>query len=236
MIFCSTRASCARPRWPAQGKRSPLSGNKVSRVIVRGLTPETSAALGRCGNSTSRACDKLPSVADSPQMRSCGVHPRKRARHNCSSTPRLLPSSSCHSSTITQRSADSCGAVSGYDNSKASDSGVVTSTSSLPLRARRLSRALASPVRRPTCQSSPKASTGSRSARAVSAASARNGVIHNTCRLRCCWRRAGDVALPGLPGDLRPRAANASSNGPPNAASVLPLPVGVCSRPDSPSR
>ena len=108
-----TRCTCDRPRCPAHGKRSPSSGSSVSSTSERGRAACTIAASGRCGNSTSRACSRLPSVADTPQVRSAGAHARTRARHSCSSTPRLLPISSCHSSTTTVRTPASCACVSG---------------------------------------------------------------------------------------------------------------------------
>ncbi|MDQ1189752.1 hypothetical protein QE447_002255 [Stenotrophomonas sp. SORGH_AS282] len=84
-------------------------------------------------------------------------------------------------------------------------------------------------MRSPTCQSSPSAASGSRSARAVSLASARSGVIHSTCS-------AGTVLPARVPGARGSGSTSACSSGPPNIASVLPLPVGVCSSPDSPAR
>ncbi|KAG0909753.1 hypothetical protein G6F31_021582 [Rhizopus arrhizus] len=91
-------------------------------------------------------------------------------------------------------------------------------------RARRLSRALASPVRSATVQSTSSACAAWDNARVVSAASARSGVTHST-------RGPAPAAPCAVAGSAR-----ASSSGPPNAASVLPLPVGVCSSPDWPSR
>ncbi|KAG1314524.1 hypothetical protein G6F62_013910 [Rhizopus arrhizus] len=111
-----------------------------------------------------------------------------------------------------------------FDSNNASDSGVITSTSALPWRARRLSRALASPVRSATVQSTSSACAAWDNARVVSAASARSGVTHST-------RGPAPAAPCAVAGSAR-----ASSSGPPNAASVLPLPVGVCSSPDWPSR
>ncbi len=100
----------------------------------------------------------------------------------------------------------------------------MTSTSALPCRARRLSRALASPVRSATVQARPRSAAVCARARVVSAASARSGVTHSTRGPSPAAARAGAGS------------ASASSSGPPNAARVLPLPVGVCSRPDSPAR
>ncbi|KAG1605637.1 hypothetical protein G6F46_013602 [Rhizopus delemar] len=62
---------------------------------------------------------------------------------------------------------------------------------------------------------------------------------------RGCWhhRCAGPPAIPGRarrpPPEGRARCrwpARATASGPPHMASVLPLPVGVCSTPDSPAR
>ena len=65
----------------------------------------------------------------------------------------------------------------------------------------------------------PSSSSGACSARAVSAASARIGVIHNTVS------GAGLLAVP-------PSAKRASA--PSQTAYVLPAPVVACNRPDSP--
>ena len=224
----TTRCNCERPRWPAHANRSPASGSRVSRVSDRGFAASMIGASGACGSRASRASPRLPSVADKPQLRIAGDSARRRARHSCSRTPRLLPSNSCHSSTMTARKPRSWPAVSGYDSNSAKDSGVITSTSDWPLRASRLSRALASPVRIATVHGSPSASIGSRSARVVSLASARNGVIHST-RVRAAT--------------ISPRlrfggggSRKACSSGPPRAARVLPLPVGVTSNPSRPAR
>ena len=224
----TTRCNCDRPRWPAHAKRSWASGSSVSSVSERGLAASMIGASGACGSRASRASSRLPSVADSPHVRSVGDNARKRARQSCSNTPRLLPSSSCHSSTTTARSPRNCSAVSAYDSSRASDSGVMTSTSDWPLRDSRLSRALASPVRIATVHGRPSASIGARSARVVSFASARNGLIQST-------RVRAGTSSPRLrlgAGGSR----KACNSGPPNAARVLPLPVGVTSRPSRPAR
>jgi len=167
---------------------------------------------------------QIAKVADRPQVRKAGDRRRSRARHSCSSTPRLLPRSSCHSSTTTARSARKRDEASAYDKSSASDSGVITSTSALPWRASRLSRALASPVRKATVQPRPSSLAVWAKARAVSVARARSGVTQST---------RGPAPVVGLATSGLDKASN---NGPPKAAKVLPLPVGVCSKPDSPAR
>jgi len=69
---------------------------------------------------------------------------------------------------------------------------------------------------------------GSRKAGVVSFASARNGLIHNK-RVRAATI-SPRLRLGG--GRLR----SACNSGPPKAASVLPLPVGVTSKPSRPAR
>ena len=52
-------------------------------------------------SSTCIASSRLPSVADRPQTTRPGSSACSRASASCTCTPRLLPISSCHSSTIT---------------------------------------------------------------------------------------------------------------------------------------
>ena len=181
----TTAGSMARPRWPAQVKRSGRSGSRVSTTRRFSTRPRTSVPPSR-PSSVCMASGRLPSVADMPQTRSRGFQPASRASANCTCTPRLLPSSSCHSSATTRRTRASCSRASARASSSDRLSGVVTSTvgrrrawalrSALPVspvRAPRLQRA------RPACCAA-RACSGAASARSVSAASARMGVIHST--------------------------------------------------------
>ncbi len=170
-----------RPRWPAQGKRSMLGGSSVSTRRSLSTLPCTSLPLPGC-SSTSSAWGWLPSVADNPQTISSGIHWRSRASASCSCAPRLLPSSSCHSSTTSMRSPAKAWRASARVSSRVRLSGVVTSAlgNRRPWRAR--SAPLVSPVRRPMLQLMPSSSSGACRARAVSAASARIGVIQSTVK------------------------------------------------------
>ena len=69
---------------------------------VLSTLPCTSLPLPGC-SSTSSAWGWLPRVAERPQTISSGIHWRRRASASCSCTPRLLPKSSCHSSTTSMR-------------------------------------------------------------------------------------------------------------------------------------
>ena len=65
---------------------------------------------------------------------------RRRASASCTCTPRLVPISSCHSSTTTSAMSESCSRLSARDSIRLRLSGVVTRTSGSRLR---LARALA---------------------------------------------------------------------------------------------
>jgi hypothetical protein len=121
-------------------------------------------------------------VADSPHTGSAFCHRRSRASASCTCTPRLLPISSCHSSTTTAVSVPSCSRADACDSIRHRLSGVVTSAWGRARAWRARSEEPVSPVRRPTSQSSPSALADSRSVNAVSAARARIGVIHSTRR------------------------------------------------------
>ncbi len=185
----TTAGSMRRPRWPAQEKRSGASGSSVSTTSVLSTRPCTSTppCAGASGaSSVSMASGRLPSVADMPQAMSCGFHVASRASASCNCTPRLVPSSSCHSSATTRRTRDSCSCASARASSSDRLSGVVTSTVGRR-RAWALRSPLAvSPVRAASVQRASggcsRASSPSGSARAfsVSAARARMGVIHST--------------------------------------------------------
>ena len=74
---------------------------------------------------------------------------------------------------------ESCSRLSARDSIRLRLSGVVTRTSGSRLAWRARSPDSVSPVRTATVQSSPRSASGSASARAVSAASARIGVSHS---------------------------------------------------------
>ncbi len=187
----TTAGSMASPRWPAQEKRSGRSGSKVSTTRRLSTWPWTSTP-GRgwpWSSRPSRVCmasSRLPSVADMPQTLSCGLQPRSRARASCSCTPRLLPSSSCHSSATTRRTEPSSSRASARASSRDRLSGVVTSTVGSWRDCALRSALPVSPVRAPTVQrasagwSWASACKGVCSALSVSAARARMGVIHST--------------------------------------------------------
>ncbi|MNO96714.1 hypothetical protein D3C76_883940 [compost metagenome] len=173
---------------PAQGKRSIAAGSRVSTCSALSWRPCTSRPP--CGSNTSSACRRLPSVAERPQVGSAGCHWRRWARASCSCTPRLLPSSSCHSSTTTRRSVAKSSRACARVSSKVRLSGVVTSTLGRRRAWRARSALPVSPLRTPTLQGSPSSSSGACKARAVSAARARMGVTHTTCNATG-WRPCG---------------------------------------------
>ena len=114
----TTLGSIASPMWPPQGKRSTVSGIKVRRRRVLGRSPpmrrpgfpDPSASCGREWPSRQFiASTTLPSVADTPHTLKPGESARKRESASSVCTPRLLPISSCHSSTITALSPRHCG-------------------------------------------------------------------------------------------------------------------------------
>ncbi len=256
-IAAMTCSSMTSPMCPAQGNLSTSGGMSVSIRTFLSLTPLTMRrespsprgpsgaglnAEGRGeGISRSSASSRFPNVADNPQVLTRAFHFRSRARHSSVITPRLLPSSSCHSSTTTRRRSESFSRASGWESSSERLSGVVTSADG-KLRACRARSALeVSPVRSPTVHGNPRPLSARSIEITVSPASARMGVIQRT-------RRGGALFVAPSPrpratsirGELRPGPNFASSihsaSGPSHAASVLPLPVAECTRPDSPAR
>ena len=135
-------------------------GSRVSMTSALSTRPCTSRAAGP--HSVAIASSRLPSVADRPQTTSLGFQRFSRASASCTCTPRLLPISSCHSSTITvctpASSRDACSRVSSSD----SDSGVVTSTVGSRLSCRARSALAVSPVRCPTVHAGAMSGSGSR--------------------------------------------------------------------------
>ena len=196
----------------------------MSIAICLSSAPRTTRP-GRPASSRSSASPRLPSVADRPQTRSSGFHARRRASPSSVMTPRLLPRSSCHSSTTTRRSCESFSRAPAFESISDRLSGVVTSADGSRFAWRARSALVVSPVRSPTVQPVPRPSAARCSDRTVSAASARIGVIQRT-------RRGGAVDSDARSG----RSCNPSASGPSHAASVLPLPVAEWTSPDSPAR
>ena len=164
------------------------------------------------------ASDRLPSVADMPQISRpefCAGPPEEElaplggsepheggsvgaifqrfslASASCTCTPRLLPSSSCHSSTTTIFTLPSTSFASARARRSDRLSGVVTSTVGRRWFCALRSAAAVSPLRAPALQAMKRGvassltvefntSSGNCNARNVSAASARIGVSHST--------------------------------------------------------
>ena len=185
------------PRCPAHGKRPTPSGSSVSISMRLGRWPCTSVpGVGVAASpSASMASDRLPSVAESPHTISSGDHVRSRASANWTCTPRLLPTSSCHSSTTTTRTELRASRASARASSNDRLSGVVTRAVGRRRDCAARSALPVSPVRKPSVQCGAKSCAASVNARVVSAASARMGVSHSTdnggapLRLRTCANR-----------------------------------------------
>jgi hypothetical protein len=100
-ISSTTCGSIVRPRWPPQGKRSARPGSSESMISFFGTWPWTSV---RIALATEQRVHRLMQVAErrrhAPDAQP-GFQRRNRANASCTCTPRLLPSSSCHSSTTT---------------------------------------------------------------------------------------------------------------------------------------
>ncbi len=216
-ISSITGCSICRPRWPPQGKRETFSGIRESTTIFLRVSPSTSTPASS-PSSTWRARSRLPIVADTPQTRSSGRQRRSRASASCTCTPRLLPISSCHSSTMIMSRLRNCSSAAALLIMSVRLSGVVTRVAGMLRVWRARSLAFVSPVRAPMRHSGISSAAESSSARCVSAASARIGVIHRTRK----------------PALLRPDASPARCSAANQTAKVLPAPVFACSRPDSP--
>lgn len=184
-ISSSTCGSIVRPRWPPHGKRSARPGSSESTTSFLGTAPCTSTPSCSPSKACMASC-RLPSVADMPHTASPAFQRLSRASASCTCTPRLLPSSSCHSSTTTILTRPSTSLASARASSSDRLSGVVTSTVGRRSFCALRSADEVSPLRAPAlqrCTSMPWASiasSGCCSARSVSAASARMGVIHST--------------------------------------------------------
>ena len=189
-ISATTGSCICLPRCPPQEKRPGCSGSSVS--ISRffstrpctsrpGVPPSTSGP-----SSTRSASSRLPNVALKPHTTSPGFQRFSRASASCTWTPRLLPSSSCHSSTTTVCTPANSACAFSRDSITLSDSGVVTSTVGKRRSCRARSALGVSPVRMPRVQFAARSVSGACRARTVSAASARIGVSHNTPSLGAC--------------------------------------------------
>ena len=77
-----------------------FAGSSVSMTRFLSIRPRT-ATPRSSPSSTCIASSRLPSVADRPQTTRPGFQRFRRASASCTWTPRLLPISSCHSSTMT---------------------------------------------------------------------------------------------------------------------------------------
>ena len=184
---CTTCGSSDRPMCPAQAKRSTRSGSSTCTCSALSMRPCTSRGLarrgargGRAGTSVASASGRLPSVADMPHTCRRGFQPDRRASASCTCTPRLLPTSSCHSSTTTSCTLARRSCASARASSSDTLSGVVTSTVGRRRSCAARSPLAVSPVRRPLLQCGARSGRGSCRARSESAASARMGVIHST--------------------------------------------------------
>ena len=164
-------------------------------------------------SSTCIASSRLPSVADRPQTTRPGFQRFSRASASCTWTPRLLPISSCHSSTMTVWTAASSSRAPSRVSIRLSDSGVVTSAVGKRRSWRARSAGAVSPVRMPTDQGTPRSSSGCLIARAESAASARIGVSQST------------PSGGGAPARIRTPSAAARASAPNQTAYVFPDPV-----------
>lgn len=172
----ATRATMEKPRWPAQGKPSTDSGSSVSTATGRSTAARTRVGVCRVPTAWRAASSRLASVADSAQVRTPGAKWRRRARASSSCEPRLVPSSSCHSSTMMARSDANIAGACSFVSRTQSDSGVVMSTSGSRSRWRWRTDDEVSPVRLSTEMSASSTRSGSRRACSTSRDTARRGV------------------------------------------------------------
>lgn len=200
-----------------------VSGISVSTTSGFGCAPRTiTRGVRTACSSASCASARLPSVADSPHTCNAGRQPASRARASWVWVPRLLPSSSCHSSTTTSRSRASVSRASARVSSSDRLSGVVTSADGRRRFCRLRSADGVSPVRSPTVHGTPRPDTAACRARAVSAASARIGVTQST--VSGAGRRPARTAAgaPGSAGAARAPSRSAPSRSAPSAAAAPP--------------
>ena len=139
------------------------------------------AARARAEQRGERLVEVAERRRQAPDATAPGSSARSRASASCTCTPRLLPSSSCHSSTTTARRCAKRSRQSARDSISDRLSGVVTSAVGQPPV---LPRALGGAACRRCARRRSSAAAARRAARAsarpVSAASARIGVIHST--------------------------------------------------------
>ena len=166
-----------RPRWPPQGKPSIESGSRLLIVVARWMLAVTIRGAPAPQPTAARAASsRLPIVALIAQVRSPGRSCRSQLRQSSACTPRLLPISSCHSSSTTACSAPNSSGALPLASSRLSDSGVVIriwggERSCLPR-----SWLLVSPLRIASRRGQPIASIGAWMASARSRLRARRGV------------------------------------------------------------
>ena len=160
-ISSITCGSIVSPRCPPHGKRSARPGSRESMTSFFGTSPCTIVpALLPLPSSVPIASCRLPSVADMPHTMSAGFQRLSRASASCTCTPRLLPSSSCHSSTTTIFTLPSTSLASARESSTDRLSGVVTSTVGKRAFCAARSAEAVSPLRAPADQSGASASSG----------------------------------------------------------------------------
>ena len=212
-----TSSSIASPMCPAHGKRRMSRGLIERTTTGRSIGARTIAGFESEPVSVAAASGALAIVALRPHVRSPGANLRRRASASSIWLPRLLLSSSCHSSTMTTFRSENFFSASALVRSRHSDSGVVTSTLGRVRRWRLRTVLDVSPVRLSTVSGRSRASTGARRANSMSRERARRGLIYTMERPR----RA--------PASPMPSASSAS--GPRYAAYVLPDPVGTRIRP-----
>ena len=155
-----------------------LSGSRLRIAVARVIGAVTMCGVpGPMPNAASAASWRLPIVALIAQVRRPGRWLRSQLRQSSVWLPRLLPISSCHSSSTTaRRPANSSGAL-GLASSRLRDSGVVIRISGGVRSCRVRSLLGVSPLRMPTRSGQPMDSIGCWIARARSRLRARSGVM-----------------------------------------------------------
>ena len=149
--------------------------------------PQTSKAPTLVASRTALPPVGAHFASGRPGGETSALQVRSLAKASCTCTPRLLPISSCHSSTTTIFTLPSASRASARDSSTVRLSGVVTSTVGRRLFCALRSLAAVSPLRAPNVHglNSPSACTAlsaSCNAPSVSAARARIGVSQITVR------------------------------------------------------
>ena len=196
---------------PCGNIRERAGGSPPVSSITRTSCPDASA------DTYAAIAAGCATVAESPTRRTLGAHIPKRARHNASWSPRLVPASACTSSTTTHANPANIAAASARESNTARLSGVVSKIFGGFSRCRTRRLAGVSPVRVSIVTASDISSTGAIKFRAISTANAFRGEIYKVCN-------------PSLG-----RSCNAIKLGR-NPAKVLPPPVGAISSALSPAR